>query len=261
MSGTRRPHRPSRRRGWSRRPSPRRRSPRPTRPRRSRPSPSRRAAPPMRRRPSPNPRPRRNRPRRAPRGGGRLAALGLGWIGLIAAVLIVGVVGGDLPPADRNLVAAIGLALCAAGTHRERARHRHRDINYRNEMEDGQVVLMVTGKLVNITRARAAGAADPRDLVERRQPRTLPLEFLGLRRHAQARPEHGFPDEIVEPAGRCAASRSPFRRGQWLGGLRTASRAGRYNRVLPSTGRARRRACAVPPESRARAPDRICRAP
>jgi predicted Zn finger-like uncharacterized protein len=87
----------------------------------------------------------------APSRWGRMAALTLGWLGLIAAVLIVAWSAltyrqqiATLWPQSASLYARLGLTVNARGIGIA-------DINYRNEMEDGQVVLMVTGNLVNIT--------------------------------------------------------------------------------------------------------------
>jgi len=82
---------------------------------------------------------------------GRIVGLSLGWAGLIGAILIVAWSAvvyrqeiATLWPQSASLYARLGLAVNARGIGIA-------DVNYSDRMEDGQVVLMVTGNLVNIT--------------------------------------------------------------------------------------------------------------
>ena len=81
----------------------------------------------------------------------RILGLGLGWMGLIAAVLIVAWSAvvyrqeiATLWPQSASLYARLGLPVNARGIGIA-------DVAYSDQMEDGQVVLKVTGNLVNIT--------------------------------------------------------------------------------------------------------------
>lgn len=89
-------------------------------------------------------------PPKSSRAGARIG-MALGWIALIAAVLIIGWSAvryrqevATLWPQAASLYARVGLEVNARGI-------AFTDVNYKREMEDGQFVIAVSGKLVNIS--------------------------------------------------------------------------------------------------------------
>jgi len=85
-----------------------------------------------------------------PRGQGlQTAAVAAGWIGLIAVVLLIGYSAvryrqdiATIWPQSAGVYSGLGLAVNASGID-------FRDVAYRREAEDGQSVLVVTGRIVN----------------------------------------------------------------------------------------------------------------
>lgn len=89
-------------------------------------------------------------PAERPRGQGlQTAAVVAGWIGLIAVVLLIGYSAvryrqdiATIWPQSAGVYSGLGLPVNASGID-------FRDVAYRREVEDGQAVLVVTGRIVN----------------------------------------------------------------------------------------------------------------
>jgi len=81
--------------------------------------------------------------------GWQTAAVALGWIGLVAAVLLIGYGAvryrqdvAAIWPQSAGVYSGLGLPVNASGID-------FKDVTYRRESEDGQAVLVVTGLIVN----------------------------------------------------------------------------------------------------------------
>lgn len=89
-------------------------------------------------------------PTERPRGQGlQTMAVAAGWIGLIAVVLLIGYSAvryrqdiATIWPQSAGVYSGLGLPVNASGID-------FRDVAYRREVEDGQSVLVVTGRIVN----------------------------------------------------------------------------------------------------------------
>src|ERR1700761_428559 len=89
------------------------------------------------------------KPKAKKRGGGVLVAFG--WVALIAVVLLIGFAAAsfrtqivDIWPQSASLFSHLGMAVNTRGLN-------FTDIQHMNQTEDGQPVLVITGKLVNVT--------------------------------------------------------------------------------------------------------------
>jgi predicted Zn finger-like uncharacterized protein len=82
--------------------------------------------------------------------------LGLGWVALVSAVLVIGFAAftwrqqmAQVWPRSASLYAALGVKVNAIGIN-------FADVTHRQETEDGQPVLSIKGKLVNLSAHRVA---------------------------------------------------------------------------------------------------------
>jgi hypoxanthine phosphoribosyltransferase len=110
----------------------------------------------------------------------------------------------SLWPQSSSLYSALGLKVNARGIDIV-------DPEDHVEKEDGQFVLVVTGRLVNITQARADRAAAQRRADRRRHARALSMELFARRIDAQTGRRRSVPHAAVEPACGREASANPFR--------------------------------------------------
>ncbi len=135
-----------------------------------------------------------------------------GWAGLIAVVLLIVAAAvryrQDIAliwPQSAGVYSSLGLHVNATGID-------FRDVDYRRENEDGQVVLAVSGNIVNVGKRELPVPADgARHPQRRQQARTLSLEFQAQRHGFEAGSVGAFHHTAFQPACRRAQSGSALR--------------------------------------------------
>src|SRR3569832_1076847 len=128
-----------------------------------------------------------------------------GWVALVALILVIGWAAVSFRdnvatwvPQTASFYNAAGLTVSPKGI-------AFTDVAYQNQMEDGQNVLAVTGKIVN------------RSNHEMPEPLVRVALFDAERRDPATRWQREIPHEALEPAGRHPQSRSAVREKRRVG--------------------------------------------